>query len=147
MAKFSTGLRNGMLTATGFLEALDGGVLKVYSAVTPPATADDAVTGTRLMTLTAGGDGVTGLTFEPPVDGILVKSASEVWMTAAVTASGSCKYFRFVTPVDTGAASTTAPRVQGSVGLMNSDMNLTSTAVTADEPWTLNYFSVGLPTM
>lgn len=147
MAKFSTGLRNGMLNDTGFLEALDGGVLKVYSAVTPPATADDAVTGTLLMTLTAGGDGVTGLTFEAPVDGLLTKSVSQVWMTDAVNVSGSCTYFRFVLPSDAGASSTTAPRVQGSVGLMGADMNLTSTAVTATEPWTLNYFSVGLPTM
>lgn len=146
MAKFSTGLRNGMLSDTGFLEALDGGVLKIFSATTPPATADAAETGTLLMVLTAGG-GATGLTFEAPVDGILTKTASEVWMTDAVTASGTCTYFRFVAPGDTGAASTTAPRVQGSVGLMNSDMNLTSTAVTEGEPWTLNYFSVGLPTM
>lgn len=147
MAKFSTGLRNGMLSNTGFTEALDGGVLKIFSATTPPATADDAETGTLLMVLTAGGDGVTGLTFEPPADGILTKTASEVWMTDAVIASGTCTYFRFVLPSDTGASSTTAPRVQGSIGLMNSDMNLTSTAVTAGEPWTLNYFSVGLPTM
>lgn len=146
MAKFSTGLRNGMLDSTGFLEALDGGVLKIFSATTPPATADDAETGTLLMVLTAGG-GATGLTFELPVDGILTKTASEVWMTDAVIASGSCAYFRFVAPGDTGAASTTAPRVQGSIGLLGSDMNLTSTAVTEGEPWTLNYFSVGLPTM
>lgn len=147
MAKFSTGLRNGMLDSTGFLEALDGGVLKIFSATTPPATADDAETGTLLMVLTAGGDGVTGLTFEAPVDGILTKTASEVWMTDAVIASGSCSYFRFVAPGDPGTASTVAPRVQGSIGLLGADMNLTSTAVTAGEPWTLNYFSVGLPTM
>lgn len=147
MAKFSTGLRNGMLNNVGFLEALDGGVLKIFSAPTAPASADAAETGTLLMELTAGGDGSTGLTFDSPVAGVLSKSPSEVWMTSAVIESGACTYFRFVSQADDGAASDEAPRVQGTVGMLGADMNLTSTTVTAGAPWTLNYFHVGLPSM
>ena len=147
MAKFSTGLRNGMLTDVGFLEALDGGVLKIFSAQDVPASADAAETGVLLMTLTAGGDGTTGLTFDPPVAGVLSKSPSEVWMTPSVDTAGTCAYFRFVAQNDDGTASDTAPRVQGTVGAIGADMNLTNTTVTAGTPWTLNYFHVGLPSM
>lgn len=149
MAKFSTGLRNGMLNAAGLKPALDGGLLKIFAAPAGsiPTTADDAETGTLLMTLTAGGDGVTGLTFGDPADGVISKSVAQVWMTSSVDASGQCAYFRFVAQGDDGTQSTTAPRVQGNVGVVGADMNLTSLNVTAGTPWTLNYFNVGLPTM
>ena len=147
MAKFSSGLRNGMLGATGFSAALSGNSeLRIFAATAAPDSADDAETGTLLMTLSAGGDG-TGLSFDVPASGTVSKTAAEVWTTPATDAAGTCKYFRLVATVDAGGLSTSAPRVQGSIGLAGADMNLTNAAVTLGVPWTLNYFTVGLPTL
>ena len=147
MAKFSSGLRNGMLAATGFSAALSGNSeLRIFAGASAPASADDAETGTLLMTLSANGAGV-GLSFGAPADGAVSKTPAETWMTTSTDAAGTCKYFRLVDTADVGDLSATAPRVQGSIGLVGADMNLTDAVVAAGVPWTLNYFAVGLPTL
>lgn len=146
MAKFSTGLRNGMLSGLSLKAALDGGSLLLFSGPVP-ATADAAETGTVLMSLTVGGDGTTGLTFGTAEGGVISKSEAEVWATSAVDTSGTISYFRFVSPTDSGGDSTTDARIQGTAGIVGTDLVLTSTEVTAGQPWTLNYFNVALPTL
>ena len=149
MAKFSTGLRDSMLNDSGFKALMDGGFLKIYAVASPtevPTSADDAEAGDLLMTLTSGSDGTTGLGFEPPSGGIIRKASSEVWGTASVDQSGQCAYFRLVALGDDGTESTTAHRVQGTCGVVGSDMVLTNLVVVAGDPWTLNYFNVALPT-
>lgn len=148
MSKFSTGLRTAMLNATGFKTLMDGGELRIFAITAPdvvPLTADDDETGELLMTLTAGGTG-SGLNFSVPEGAAISKAESEVWMTSSVGVDGKCAYFRFVRPADDGSASTTAPRIQGTCGLVAADMVLTNVNVTAGLPWTLNFFTVGLPT-
>ena len=144
MAKFSTGLRNGMLSGLSLKAALDGGSLYLFSGPVP-ATADAAETGTVLMCLTVGG--TTGLTFGSAADGVISKSEAEVWATSAVDTSGTISYFRFVSSTDSGGYSTTEARIQGTAGIVGTDLVLTSTEVTAGQPWTLNYFNVALPTL
>ena len=146
MAKFSTGLRNGMLSGLSLKAALNGGSLLLFSGPVP-ATADAAATGTVLMRLTVGGDGTTGLTFGSAADGVISKSETEVWATSAVGTSGTISYFRFVSSTDSGGNSTTEARIQGTAGIVGTDLVLTSTEVTAGQPWTLNYFNVALPTL
>lgn len=146
MAKFSTGLRNGMLSGLSLKAALDGGSLILFSGPVPP-TADAAATGTVLMSLTVGGNGTTGLTFGSAADGVISKSEAEVWATSAVAASGTISYFRFVSSADSGGDSTTEARIQGTAGIVGTDLVLTSAEVTAGQPWTLNYFNVALPTL
>ena len=146
MAKFSTGLRNGMLSGLSLKAALDGGSLRLFSGPVP-ATADAAATGTVLMSLTVGGDGTTGLTFGSAADGVISKSEAEVWATSAVDTSGTISYFRFVSSTDNDENSTTKARIQGTAGIVGTDLVLTSTEVTAGQPWTLNYFNVALPTL
>lgn len=146
MAKFSTGLRNGMLSGLSLKAALDGGSLLLFSGPVP-ATADAAETGTVLMSLTVGGNGTTGLTFGSAADGVISKSESEVWATSAVDTSGTISHFRFVSSTDSGGDSTTEARIQGTAGIVGTDLVLTSTEVTAGQPWTLNYFNVALPTL
>ena len=145
MAKFSTGLRTGMLQDTSFKAALDGGHLRIFSGPVP-ATADDPETGELLMELTVGGDGGTGLSFGIAAAGAISKSDAEVWMTSSINETGTISHFRFVSSSDTGELSSTEPRVQGSAGLVGTDMTLTNLSVTAGLPWTLNFFTVGLPT-
>ena len=146
MAKFSTGLRNGMLSGLSLKAALDGGSLRLFSGPVP-ATADAAETGTVLMSLTVGGNGTTGLTFGSAADGVISKSEAEVWATSAVDTSGTISYFRFVSSTDSGGDSTTEARIQGTAGIVGTDLVLTSAEVTAGQPWTLNYFNVALPTL
>lgn len=146
MAKFSTGLRNGMLNGLSLKAALNGGSLLLFSGPVPP-TADAAATGTVLMSLTVGGDGTTGLTFGSAADGVISKSEAEVWATSAVDISGTISYFRFVSSTDSDGDSTTEARIQGTAGIVGTDLVLTSTEVTAGQPWTLNYFNVALPTL
>lgn len=146
MAKFSTGLRNGMLSGLSLKAALNGGSLLLFSGPVPP-TADAAATGTVLMSLTVGGDGTTGLTFGSAADGVISKSEDEVWATSAVDISGTISYFRFVSSTDSDGDSTTEARIQGTAGIVGTDLVLTSTEVTAGQPWTLNYFNVALPTL
>ena len=146
MAKFSTGLRNGMLSGLNLKAALDGGSLLLFSGPVP-ATADAAETGTVLMSLTVGGDGTTGLSFGTAENGVISKSETEVWATSAVDTSGTISYFRFVSSTDSGGDSTTEARIQGTAGIVGTDLVLTSTEVTAGQPWTLNYFNVALPTL
>lgn len=145
MAKFSTGLRNGMLSGLSLKAALNGGSLRLFSGPVPP-TADAAATGTVLMRLTVGG-GTTGLSFGTAENGVISKSETEVWATSAVDTSGTISHFRFVSSTDSGGDSTTEARIQGTAGIVGTDLVLTSTEVTAGQPWTLNYFNVALPTL
>ena len=143
MAKFSTSLRTSMLGVSSFTTLMSDCELRIFAAVTPPATADAAETGTLLATLKDGG--TDPLTFGTPAAGVIGKTESETWMTSSVTASGTATYFRLVLIGDAGTA-TAAPRVQGSIAKIGADMNLGNVVFTSGLPWTLNYFDVELPT-
>jgi hypothetical protein len=143
--KYSTGLRTGMLGSQGFKALMDNCVLKIYAGA-EPATADAELgAATLLCTLTVGGDGSTGLTFAPPAAGVITKNTSESW-TGTASGTGVGTFFRVVKSADTEAASTTDLRIQGSVGTLGADMNLSSASFTSGTPFTLNYFSSALPT-
>lgn len=123
----STGLRAGMMNSSGAKELLDGGLIKVLSG-TPPASADAAQTGTVLWTISVNGAG-TGLTWTS-ASGEISKAGGTVWQGA--TTAGTATYFRVVGLADTGALSTTEPRIQGSVQCRPSDMVLSSTTFVTD---------------
>lgn len=147
MAKFSTGLRAGMLVDGSFKSLMDGKWLQIYSGPIP-ATADAALgSATLLCELTESDDGVTGLTFEATANGAIAsKTAAETW-TGTNVASGTASFFRFVDPADTTDASTTAVRLQGTIGQISTDMLLGDPALVDTEPFTINYFNVTLPTL
>jgi hypothetical protein len=143
--KTSTGLRNGMLGTGSFKSLMDGGLLKVYGGAVP-ASADAALGGaTLLVTISLNGAG-GGLSFDAAAaDGVIVKTASELW-TGTVGTSGTATFYRFVAAGDDGTASTTQKRVQGTVGTAGADGNITSTALVAAAPQNADYFSIALPT-
>ena len=143
--KVSTGLRNTMLSSDCLALAMGGGFLKIYDGV-EPASADAALSGnTLLCTISESDDGVTGLTFDAAVAGVLPKAAAEVWEGTNV-ASGTATFYRFVRTGDTGALSTTDLRMQGTIGLAGADMNMTSVTLVAAALQPINYFVVALPT-
>lgn len=144
--KTSTGLRNKMLDTGSLKGRLALGFIKIYSG-TEPTTADAAVTGTLLCTISVSGGG-TGLSLDTTASaGVLAKSAA-VW-SGAIVAAGIAGYYRFSAAGDTGAASATEERIQGSVGLAGADLNLSNTSLVinaATSAQTIDYYVVSLPT-
>lgn len=146
MLKSSTALRNAVLTTGSYKAVLDGGFLNLYGG-TIPADADAAIGGgaTLLCPVTLADDGVTGLTFATPaVAGQLAKSPGETW-SGTIDVSGSATFFRYVMAGDTGDVSTTAIRVQGTIGISGYDMNMIDPALVASELQLINYFYLALP--
>lgn len=142
----STGLAAHLMVTGSAKDAFDGGLIKVYSG-TAPATADDAVTGTLLWTISVNGAG-TGITFESAaVDRSLVKETTETWSGA--TTAGTASYWRLVASGDTGVSSTSQKRIQGTCGSTGSpDLFMSSTTLTTDASTsakTLASFSITLP--
>tara|TARA_R110002110_G_scaffold415835_1_gene657228 strand:+ start:42617 stop:43057 length:441 start_codon:yes stop_codon:yes gene_type:complete len=146
MFKVSTALRNAMLATGSFKSIMDGGFLKLYSGAVP-ASADDALGAAVLLVTISVSAGGTGLTFEATAtNGILSKATAETWQ-GVNAASGTATFFRFAPSADTGVSSTTEPRVQGNVGVIGSDLNLSNTSLTASAIQTINHFNVALPTL
>ncbi len=141
--KASTGLRNSVLVTGSLKAALANGFIKIYSG-SPPADADAAVTGTLLCTIGNGGGG-TGLNLAASAAaGVVQKDAGESWQGANV-ATGTAGYYRHVGASDTGASSTTEPRIQGTVGTVGTDLELSSVALVSAATQTIDYYSVAFP--
>lgn len=145
--KTSTGLAAHLMVTGSAKSAFDNGFIKVYSG-SEPATADAAVTGSLLWTISKDGDG-TGLTFDAAASGrAMIKTAAHVWSGA--TTAGTCGYWRLVGAADDGTLSTSQKRIQGSCGnLVGSDLFMTNPTLITDASLTaktLAAFSVALPT-
>lgn len=149
MLRFSTGLRNGILNATGIKEAMADGVLRIYSGA-QPITADSAVSGTLLIEVTvnggafAHGSATNGLEFDAPADGILSKAVAEAWRGLGL-ADGVAGWFRFcANPTDAGGASTSLARIDGSVGRSAADLNLSNVNIVTGVPNTIDVFQISM---
>tara|TARA_R110002049_G_scaffold239404_9_gene412596 strand:+ start:2048 stop:2503 length:456 start_codon:yes stop_codon:yes gene_type:complete len=146
--RYSTGLKNAILDTGSLKDALDDGVLRFYSG-TVPADADAALGSAVLLNeYTDDGQalaGGTGLDFDAAaVGGALGKAPAQTWEGDAV-ANGDASFFRFVTQADTGAASTTEIRIQGTVGGVGADMFVQSVTFVTSTTYTVDYFSVAIP--
>ena len=147
MAKFSTGLRNGMLDTGACAALLDGGLLHIYAATTVPDTADAALPGDAVLLCTlSDNDTGDGLAFDSASDGSLPKAAAQIWKGTNL-ATGIGAFYRYSLPADTGAASATALRVQGTIGPVNADLLMGDPNFVSGQPFTLNYFFIVLPTL
>lgn len=119
------------------------------SGTTPNTYVVDA-TGTLATTdtnMSGGVLGVNGLKFGAAAAGVLSKLTSQTW-SGTIASSGTAGYWRLYGSVsDSGAADSTEafPRLQGSIGVTASDINLTSTSLVAGATQTINSFSVTMP--
>lgn len=145
--RFSTGLRNAMLDSTGLSAALADGVIHIYTG-SQPASADAAVTGTLLGTVTVDGGAFTpgsptnGLEFGTASGGVIAKAPGESWEFTGL-ADGTAGWFRFVgNAMDDGTSSTTLPRIDGSIAKTGGDLNLSNTAITTGAPNTIDVFQL-----
>ena len=145
MFKISTGMQDALLLALA--SQLNGTmVLNIYSG-TVPATADADLGGATLLRTVSVDSTGSGMSFEATTSGgMLVKSTSEIWAGQNV-ATGTASFYRIMNIGDTGATTTTAPRLQGSVGLLNADLILGNVGLVAGvtDP-AIGIFMVGLPT-
>ena len=148
MLRFSTGLRTNLAGSTGFASTFADGVIEIYTG-TQPATADAAVTGTLLGTVTLGsgaftpGTATNGLTFAAASGGSVSKSGT--WSFNGI-AEGTAGWFRFKgNAVDAGGVSTTLPRMDGSVAVSGGDMALSNIAITIGAPNTVDVFTYVQP--
>ena len=144
MFTISTDTQNALLAA--LVAKFPSFYLKIYGGTVPALAKSSLGTATLLRTVSVDGGG-TGLTFEAtPVNGVLVKSTSEVW-AGTNAASGVATFYRIVLPTDTGVESDTEARMQGSVGLVGADLILASTNLVIGEDLdrTIDYFVVGMP--
>lgn len=143
--KISRALRNYMLSDGSFRDAMNGGVIRIYSG-DPPGSPNDAVPSgaDMLCELTVDG-GDDGLNFrEEASEGTLLKNPDENWR-GTVETSGTARWFRFVRSNDGGSQSMTALRAQGTVERAGGDMNLSSTSLSSGAIQTIDFFSLGLP--
>lgn len=146
--KASTGLRNKLLDTNPLKTIFNLGFLNIYSGPLP-STADDALVGGThtLLVQICNNNTTTGLTFAASAsNGAITKNLSETWSKQAV-ATGTAAFFRFVAPGDTGGSSTTEARLQGSVGTSGADLNLTTVSLVSSTLYTVDSFSVTLPTL
>lgn len=127
-------------------------VLRVYSG-TQPASPDDAIPGGSVLLMEFTENGGTfvhgspdnGLNFDDSASAAIAKAAAETWKSTAL-ASGTAGFFRFCgNPTDTGAASTTLARIDGSCGTDNADLLLITTAIVASSVYYINNASFSYP--
>lgn len=126
------------------------GVLKIYSG-SQPTNPDQAVAGTLLLQITDGagafvaGEFANGLEFGDAADGVISKAIAETWQDTGI-ASGTAGWFRLcANPTDAGGASTSLPRIDGSIGTSGADLNMSSTSIVVGSTYTIDTFVLTMP--
>ncbi len=144
MIKLITAVRVALAVGGSLKSTLDGGLVRIYSG-SVPASADAAIGGaTLLCEISAGGAG-TPVTFEATAPlGVLKKSVAETW-TGTNLADGTPTFFRYVLSGDDGSASSSAPRLQGSAGVLGSDMYISSLPLVTGQPLAFSVFELAVP--
>lgn len=127
-----------------------GGVLEIRTG-SQPASADDAETGTLLATITLSSGahntttGENGLMFgASSTNGVLSKDSGQVWSGDAAN-SGTAGYFRLYSVSKTTGASTSAVRLDGTVGVSTGDLRMASTAITSGQSVTIDTATLTIP--
>lgn len=134
-----------MLVTGSFKSLMDGGEIRIYAG-TVPATADASIGGaTLLCTIDAGIDG--GIDFASSVTSAgVIDGDSGQTLSGTNVETGTATFFRHVMSSDDGTASATALRLQGDVGLIGADMNLSSVDLVSGATLTLDRVRYALPT-
>lgn len=147
MIHISTQLANALLATSSLKALLDNGKIYAYSGPVP-ANADDAIDASCVLLDTFTAAAGAGLTFDgAPVNGVLKKTAAEVWSGVA-GATGTATFYRYCVGADNGSAASAAGdyRVQGTIGTDASfDMVLTTADIVSGDTKTLNTFQLQLP--
>jgi len=145
--RFSAGLRTGMLNATGLQEMFTNGVLNIYSGV-QPSSSNDPAQGTLLATITESGGAFVpgapgnGLNFDTAIQGVIAKAVAESWQGTGLV-DGLAGWARLSgNNLDTGATSTTLPRIDLAIAQSGGDLNLSNTSIVTGAPTSIGVFQI-----
>ena len=141
--KLSTGLGTALMGASGIDTALNLGFIKIYSGAVPAGANDSLGAATLLLTISNNSTG-TGLTLGTAAGGAISKTSGEVW-SGVVVAGGTPSFYRFVAPGDTGGASTTEVRLQGTVATAGADLNMTNNPLVVSATETVTVYNLNIP--
>ena len=141
--RLSTGLRNQLLGTDDFKTIFTDCFINIYAG-TQPTSADTSTSATLLCTIYSDGSSA-GLEFDAPASGAISKAAAETWSGTAA-ASGTAAWFRLYEAGDTpGSTSTSAARIDGTVGVTGGDMNISSTTIASGAVQTVTSLTFTLP--
>lgn len=125
----------------GLVEIMRNCKLNVYSGAQATNADTGASAGNVLVTVTLNSSPSTGLTFSMSSNGVVSKPSGDTW-SGAIGQNGTATWFRFFEfGDDPSLFSTTAARMDGTVGTSGTDMIVGSTTLTALLTWTVNGFS------
>ena len=138
--KFSTGFRNALLDGSDVTTLFDNGQLHIYSGAQPADADTIEGAGTVLATVALP---VSNAFAASAVAGAIAKAGT--WEDTSADATGTAAWFRlYANPVTTGA-STTAIRIDGTVGVGASfDLDISNASITAADPVTIDTFSISI---
>ena len=127
------------------------GVLRIYSGSQPASRrhgcqlAPCCWRSVRALALLWPVLSTTAWSLVTAASGAIAKATAETWQDTGL-AAGTAGYFRLVAnATDAGAASTTLPRIDGSVGTSGADLNMSSTTIAVGATYTIDSFTLTLP--
>ena len=129
MVKWSTGLRDYVQAIGSVRAALANSEIRLYSGPVP-ASADSALSGSNVLLTSITGESGSFNFHDESVGGVMPKQLDDL-LEGEIVATGTPTFYRHVLPADVGDASTTAIRIQGTVGLAGTDMELSTTLLEA----------------
>ena len=127
--------------ASSIKDIFNGGILKIYTGV-QPSSADDAPTGTLLVTITVNGTS-QGITFDDAVGGVIKKNSSEIWSGTAV-ATGTAGWFRLQANDDPESLSSVAERIDGAIATSGAELNMSNTTIESGAVQTISLFQISI---
>jgi hypothetical protein len=151
MISVTRALSKALLDTGPFKTVMDDCVLEIYSG-TVPTNADGSLpdaeaaigSAVKLIRYTDNGAVDQYLTWEAAaVFNVISKLASQVWKGTTL-ANGTATFFRYILPADVNGASTTALRIQGTVGTAFGDLLLSTITFTTSEERVINNAYVAL---
>jgi hypothetical protein len=118
------------------------GFINIYTG-TQPTSADDAVSGTLLVTIYSNGTSV-GLEFDDAAAGVLSKKSTETWSGTAGN-TGTAGWFILYAAGDALGSSSVDERIEGACGTSGAELNMSSTAIVSGAVQSISTFQLTMP--
>jgi hypothetical protein len=117
------------------------GFINIYTG-SQPASANDAYSGTKLVTEYSDGASA-GLEFDDAASAVISKKATETWSGTAV-ATGTAGWFRLYAAGDALGSSTVDERIDGAVSTSGAELNFGSTSIVSGAVISINTFQLDI---
>lgn len=127
---------------SGIKEVFKDCFIDIYSGA-QPSLADDAPTGTKLVTIYSDGTS-TGLEFEEAASGVMAKATAETWSGTGL-ADGTAGWFRMRQSGDPGTLNYVSLRIDGACGTSGAQLNMTSLSIATNAVQTISTFTLTMP--